>query len=93
MGTRTGHCNYCRGYRLMIVRTDRYPDGRVTRRLVCPACDTAKPFGICCPKCGDVRFAQLYTRHRPDGSTVRVKGCRGCKHRIRTREKVESPAA
>ena len=48
--------------------------------------------GIACPKCDGRKLPTVYTRHR-QGATVRVRKCRGCGHRIRTAERVESTAA
>ena len=87
-------CEFCRGSRRHeVLTTDRGEAGPTTRVRQCPACDTCTPYGICCPECGDVRFGAVYTRHRPDGSCVRVKQCVPGRHRIRTREAVESTAA
>lgn len=89
---RGAHCADCRGHRLHEVRTvTEEPSGRVTRNMTCSACETTTRLGVCCPRCGDVRLRTVFTRHR-DGATVRVKACRSCGHRIRTRELVEAGA-
>lgn len=85
--TRVCHCDYCRGYRLMrVVVTRGGAAGPTTREVVCPACEHRKPFGLCCPKCGDCRLPQLFTRHRPDGTTLRVRKCAHCANRVRVKE-------
>lgn len=87
-------CEFCRGYRRHEVTTTRRgAAGPTTRVRTCPACETSTPHGLCCPACGDVRFGVWSTRHRPDGSVVRVRKCVNCGHRIRTREHVESTTA
>ncbi|VTS03815.1 unnamed protein product [Gemmata massiliana] len=83
------HCAGCRGYRLHTIRTVRDGTGKVTRDLVCSVCEGVTRVGISCTKCQDCRFHVEYTRHRA-GGTVRVKSCRTCGHRIRTREIVEA---
>src|SRR5438045_1216078 len=85
------HCHECRGHRLHTVRVIRSPSGKVTRDLICSACESVTRWGLCCPKCGDVRLDTLYTRHR-SGTTVRVKSCLTCGHRVRTRETIEAGA-
>ncbi|VTR99216.1 unnamed protein product [Gemmata massiliana] len=87
--TKGAYCADCRGHRMHTIRLCRSPNGAVTRDLVCSGCETITRFGLSCPKCGDVRLKTEYTRHR-GGMTMRVKSCRGCGHRIRTRETVES---
>jgi hypothetical protein len=82
----------CSGHRLHEITTTVHPGGRVTREATCTVCCETEPYGICCPKCGDVRFQIITTRHRTGGATFRVKRCRHCRHRIRTRETVESVA-
>jgi hypothetical protein len=79
----------------MTVVRRRHDDGRVTRELVCSACSDRKPYGVCCPApgCGHYLFKTVTTRHRGSGSTVRVKACRKCGHRIRVREQIESVRA
>lgn len=85
------HCFECRGHRLHTVRVLRDPAGKVTRDLICSACDTVSRLGICCPKCGDTRMKQTYTRYRGT-ATVRVRACQSCGHRIRTKEVIEAGA-
>ncbi len=87
--TKGAYCADCRGHRLHTIRLCRSPNGVVTRDMVCSACETVTRLGLSCPKCGDVRFKLHTTRHRA-GATVRSKSCRGCGHRIRTREIVEA---
>jgi DNA-directed RNA polymerase subunit M/transcription elongation factor TFIIS len=71
-----------------------HADGRQTRELVCTVCSTAKPFGVCCPACGDHRLKCDYTRYRAAPvAAVRVRRCRHCGHRIRTVETVVSNRA
>jgi hypothetical protein len=82
----------CGGYRLHEVVKVAQGDGRLTRVAVCSACCEEKPFGICCPECGDVRFKTVTTRQRTGGITVRFKKCRHCGHGIRTKEVLESAA-
>lgn len=83
------YCADCRGHRLHTVRVIRSDSGKTTRDLICSACETVTRLGVCCPKCGDVRLLQEYTRHR-GGTTVRVKRCCTCGHRVRTRETIEA---
>lgn len=90
-----GHyCQTCRGVRLHVVRAVVGPRS-IMRFLVCTACSQPTPLerstrpGISCPKCGNYRFKCWCVRQRP-GKIVRVKTCRQCNHRIRTRETVES---
>ena len=87
--TKGAHCADCRGHRMHAVRAVRSPGGKVTRDLICTACEAVTRLGLACPKCGDCRFKTEYTRHRA-GCAVRVKSCRSCGHRIRTKETVES---
>lgn len=51
--------------------------------------DDRRKLGVRCPKCWSTRFRVIFTRHRP-GSTVRVKECKACGHRVRTRERMDS---
>lgn len=48
--------------------------------------------GVRCPKCGRRLFSTTKTRHR-GSKTIRWRRCRGCRHRIRTAEVIESNAA
>lgn len=98
MGTssklRSAKCAACRGHRLHEVRIVAVAaGGKVSRNLVCVSCESATRVGVACPKCADARFQTMYTRHRAGGVTVRGKKCRGCGHRVRTREVVESGTA
>jgi hypothetical protein len=90
--TKGAHCPDCRGHRLHAVRVIRGGDGKVTRDLICSACEAVTRLGICCPKCGECRLGVETTRHR-GACTVRVKRCLSCSHRFRTRECVESGTA
>lgn len=93
-------CPDCQGERQHYVRisTTKGEQGQRRRVLACTVCEreasipTGEQPGICCPKCGDIRLTVVFTRHRK-GQTVRVKRCFGCKHRVRTKEVIESYAA
>ena len=87
-------CEFCRGYRRHeVVTTARGTTGPTTRVRVCPACETATPFGICCPDCGDCRLPTTKTSHRDDAATLRIRQCRNCGRKVRTRERLYSATA
>lgn len=86
-------CAHCVGVTPHQVVIDRPPAGPVTRVLECGHCETRTPYGISCPSCGNIRFRVVYTRPQTTGTTVRVKQCRHCAHRICTREKMASTGA
>ena len=44
--------------------------------------------GIACPHCGCRHLPVLYTRRVPGKSIMRVRECRNCGKRVRTREEV-----
>lgn len=94
MPTKVYHCGDCRGYRLMMVVVTTHPGkpSRVTREVVCPACEWRAPLGLCCPKCGDARLHVQNTRQRTGGVTARLRVCRHCRHRVHTRERVAGAA-
>jgi DNA-directed RNA polymerase subunit RPC12/RpoP len=93
------HCPACDCLRPHAVRPRKDPlSGRVVKVRECAACRRAEPVpfcehpGLACPRCGDTRLVKFSTRHRVL-ATVRVRACRGCGHRIRTVERIESNSA
>lgn len=94
---RSVYCPECRGFRaheVLIHREPKRKGGKITRIIRCSCCTNAIPLGVCCPKCGDVRLRQCFTRHR-GAATIRVMQCVNpkCGHRIRTRTVIESFAS
>lgn len=83
--TAGARCEFCEAHRLHEIRVVTEGSGKVTRNLVCTACERTTRLGVCCPKCGDVRLKTEYTKHRGD-TTVRVKRCVGCGAKCRAKE-------
>lgn len=48
--------------------------------------------GLKCPRCGSQKLPVAYVRHYA-GTAVRVRECKDCRHRVRTRERLESTSA
>ena len=85
------YCADCRGFRIHSIGK-RLASGFRGRTLTCGGCEKKTRLGVCCPKCGGCQFDHVSTTHRGE-ATVRIKECRACHNRIRTRETIESFAS